>query len=145
MSELKKISCVVLHDTSHLKTLSSIFGHVFETEAGVSETASQNLGPHLCAIGAMNDKDLVGGLVAYELPLINGPKEMYLYDIAVLPDFQRQGIGTMLIEGLKAEAKRRGVSTIFVEAEADDVGAVAFYRTLNCEEIAVNHFNISVT
>jgi ribosomal protein S18 acetylase RimI-like enzyme len=72
---------------------------------------------------------------------------MYLYDIAVTPAFQKQGIGTGLIRALCDEARRRGVSTIVVEAEADDEPAVAFYRSLlrhGGEEIAVRHFNLPV-
>lgn len=87
---------------------------------------------------------LWGGLSAHELPLISGAKEFYLYDIGVLPEYQKIGIGTGLINELKYEARSRDISTIFVEAEADDESAVAFYRSLDEEEFAVQHFNLSV-
>lgn len=144
MINSKEFSCVVLKEVTHLKTLSRIFDTVFEAETNSAEETPLIQNPSLCAIGAMYENTIVGGLVAYELPLLNGTKEMYLYDIAILPDFQRRGIGTMLIATLKDEAKQRGASTIFVEAEADDTAAVAFYRTLESEEIAVRHFNISI-
>lgn len=95
-------------------------------------------------LGAFVDGALVGSLSAHELPLISGIKEFYLYDIGVLPEYQKMGIGTGLVKELKKEAALRGISTIFVEAEADDEGAVAFYRSLNEEEVTVQHFNLTV-
>ncbi len=148
MSGAQQIVCTVLKDTEQLQTLARIFETTFaEGEQSSHVSAMVVTYPedsHFCAIGAMCDDTLVGGLVAYELPLLKGTKEMYLYDIAVLPSHQQQGIGTLLIDALKDEARRRGVSTIFVEAEAEDVGAVAFYRSLLGEEITVHHFNIPV-
>jgi ribosomal protein S18 acetylase RimI-like enzyme len=82
--------------------------------------------------------------IAFEMCPIHGSKELYLYDIAVHPNHQKQGIGTKLIELLREEAKARGVATIFVEAESEDAGAVAFYRKLGGEEVAVNHFNFNL-
>jgi ribosomal protein S18 acetylase RimI-like enzyme len=45
---------------------------------------------------------------------------------------------------LQAEARKQHIATIFVEAESEDAGAVAFYRKLGGEEITVNHFNFTV-
>lgn len=138
----------VLRKVVELEQLRALFATVFATQ-GVSagEVVPQTVAPvgeGVCAIGAWVADDLVGGLIAYELPLLSGIKEMYLYDIAVLPAHQRQGIGTGLIAALKAEASVRGITTVFVDAEADDVEAVAFYRSLGVAELSVRHFTIPV-
>jgi len=96
----------------------------------------------LVALAAYDDSQLVGGLVAYELRLVSGAVEFYLYDIAVDTAFRRRGIGKALIQELRAIAEKRGASTIFVEAEEDDTEAVDFYRSLGVEELRVRHFNI---
>lgn len=133
-------------DTENLQKLVSIFDIVFEKSSSpsieyLSTIISDNT---LCNIGAFVDGNIVGGLSAHELPTLSGDKEFYLYDIGVLPEYQKMGIGTSLIKELKKEAKIRNIFTIFVEAESDDAGAVAFYRSLGEEEILVQHFNLTV-
>lgn len=136
----------ILTKSHELRQLSQVFGHVFEDERSVNEgNLTQILGDsHVYPLGAFAGETLIGGLIAYEFLLMDGRREFYLYDIGVLPEFQKQGIGTGLIEELKKEAQKRGVKTIFVEAGADDETAVAFYRSLNEEELLVRHFNIHV-
>lgn len=133
-------------DLENLQKLISIFDIVFEKKStpDINALKSIILNKSILNLGAFVDDNLVGGLSAHELALISGNKEFYIYDIGVLPKYQKMGIGTGLIKELKNEANERGISTIFVEAEADDDGAVVFYRSLGEEEIAVRHFNIRV-
>lgn len=135
-----------LRTRQQLQQLRDLLQAVFGTTSNGKENNLDTIGsnPTICAIGARSGDILVGGLIAYELPLLNGTKEMYLYDIAVLPSYQKQGVGTGLIGALKAEAKERGVGLVYVEAEDDDEGAVLFYRSLCKEEIGVRHFTISI-
>lgn len=129
-----------------LHDLMKIFALAFEADyhtddaylKGMLENSSTIL------VGAYGYSDLVGGLVAFEIHPIHGEKELYMYDIAVHPNYQKKGIGKHLIEYLKAEAKNRGITTIFVEAESEDEGAVAFYRAIGGEEVKVNHFNFKI-
>lgn len=136
----------VIETVEGLQKLHNVLSLAFETQSTTSENALSviSASKYICAIGALRDGEIVGGLISYELPLLKGEKELYLYDIGVLPTEQKKGIGRGLIKFLIEEAKKRGASTIFVEAEADDDGAVAFYRSLNVEELAVRHFNIPV-
>lgn len=133
--------------TAHeLRNLQELFTVVFESEPGrtVSDEYLEKLlqKAEFLALGAFDGDRLVGGVTAYELDLISGVKEFYLYNIAVHGEYQKQGIGKHLMEALREEARARGVDTIFVEAESDDGGAVAFYRSLKAEELSVAHFNI---
>lgn len=128
-----------------LQKLLTVLDDVFEKKSNPDTKYLNDLliNNNVFNLGAFVDDILVGGLSAHELPLISGTKEFYLYDIGVLPEYQKMGIGTELIKELKKEAKARNISTIFVEAESDDEGAVAFYRSLNEEEVYVSHFNIT--
>jgi ribosomal protein S18 acetylase RimI-like enzyme len=133
-----------IHSLSDVKALVSVFTLVFEQEKYIvmDEYLSKMLEDDKTLIlGAFIDTKIVGGLVAMEMMPIHGSKEFYIYDIAVHPEYQKQGLGKALIEHLKLEAKKRGIETIFVEAESEDGGAVAFYRALGGEEVSVNHFN----
>jgi aminoglycoside 3-N-acetyltransferase I len=100
--------------------------------------------PACIIVGVTAEGKTIGGLVAFEMTPIHGTKELYIYDIAIHPDFQKQGLGKKLIETIKEEARARGVGTIFVEAEREDEGAVAFYRAIGGEEVKVNHFNFTL-
>ncbi len=129
-----------------LQALMKVFALAFESEYHTDDRYLVNMleNSSTILIGAYGHTDLIGGLVAFEIHPIHGKKEIYIYDIAVHPDYQKQGIGKHLIDYLKVEGKNRGIDTIFVEAESEDEGAVAFYRAIGGEEIKVNHFNFII-
>ncbi len=135
-----------LDTVEELQQLIMVFSLAFKNDYTVSDPYLQSLlqNDSATVLGAYVEKELVGGLVAFEILPIHGSKEMYIYDIAVHPGHQKQGIGKKLIEHLQQIAKEKGVKTIFVEAEAEDDHAVAFYRALGGEEVLVNHFNFNV-
>ncbi|MEE9335312.1 MAG: GNAT family N-acetyltransferase [Granulosicoccaceae bacterium] len=70
---------------------------------------------------------------------------MYLYDLAVLLKYRRQGIATALIERLELIATQRGVYEIFVQANTaiEDQPAIALYSKLGAREQFL-HFSIPV-
>lgn len=135
-----------LEKPNELKELMNVFALVFESECDTTDLYIESmLANHNCVIFcAVAESRIIGGLVAFEMTPIHGTKELYIYDIAVHPDFQKRGVGKKLIEAIKEEARVRGVGTIFVEAESEDEGAVAFYRAIGGEEVAVNHFNLTL-
>jgi [ribosomal protein S18]-alanine N-acetyltransferase len=57
--------------------------------------------------------------------------------IAVAPGARRQGLGRGLMLALLGEARRRGVTAVFLEVRADNPGAQALYRMLGFDEIGV--------
>ncbi|NEN04444.1 GNAT family N-acetyltransferase [Diaminobutyricibacter tongyongensis] len=57
--------------------------------------------------------------------------------IAVAPGARRQGLGRALMLTLLGEARRRGITAVFLEVRADNPGAQALYRMLGFEEIGV--------
>jgi aminoglycoside 3-N-acetyltransferase I len=135
-----------LRTLGEVKALVSVLALTFEQEYIVTDEYLLKMleDDKMLILGVARDTKIVGGLVAMEMIPIHGSKEFYIYDIAVHPEYQKQGLGKALIEHLKLEAKKRGIETIFVEAESEDEGAVAFYQALGGEEVSVNHFNFTV-
>lgn len=80
------------------------------------------------AIAAFDGTEVVGGLTAHTLPMTRSPaSEIFIYDLAVRTDLQRQGVGSRLMQQLAAAAARQGISEIFVPADNEDTGALEFY------------------
>ena len=101
---------------------------------------------YFIALAALNDKEVVGGIAAYELVKFERERsEIYIYDLAVAEKHRRKGVATALIQELKKIAMARGAYVIFVQADTDveDEPAIALYTKLGTRE-DVLHFDISV-
>ena len=51
-----------------------------------------------------------------------------LESIGVIPDQHRHGIGSMLLDSMEAEARKRGYKKIILEVREKNTGAINFYR-----------------
>ncbi len=93
------------------------------------------------ALAAIRDGELLGGLTAHTLPMTRSESsELFIYDIAVRPDVQRQGIGRALVSVLRQQGAAEGINVAFVPAENEDTHALDFYRALGAAESAVTFF-----
>lgn len=125
------------------RQLIGVFRRTFE-EAGGDLASDEQLRLLLAradfhAVVALDEGAVIGGLTAYELPLFGSPKrELFLYDLAVAPEYQRRGVGRTLIEFARDLCEARGLSALCIPAHTDDEGAVAFYQAcgLKREEVA---------
>ena len=94
------------------------------------------------AIAALAQGEVVGGLVAYELPKFEQARsEIYIYDLAVAEQYRRQGVATALILQVRRIAAERGAWVLYVQADYVDPPAVALYTKLGVRE-DVMHFDI---
>jgi aminoglycoside 3-N-acetyltransferase I len=131
------ITRLTTHDAPKLQRLNKLFGTVFDdadsyhTRPPRAEYLADFLAnDHNIVLVAERDGQIVGGLVAYCLSKFEQErKEVYLYDLAVAADHQRQGIGKLLVGKLRAVAKSLGAYLVFVQADEGD-DAVAFYESL---------------
>jgi aminoglycoside 3-N-acetyltransferase I len=99
---------------------------------------------HFIAVVALQGKEVVGGLAAYELDKFEQERrEIYIYDLAVLKGHRRKGIATGMIGALRKIAAERNVYVIFVQADLGDGPAIALYESLGTKETA-HHFDIEV-
>jgi aminoglycoside 3-N-acetyltransferase I len=124
----------------------SLLSEVFETPGPpVSDAyASRVLGRRdFWALAALVGDEVVGGLTAHELPMTRDEStELFLYDLAVSPAWQRQGVASMLVRTLTAQAAAAGIAVTFVPADDDDEHALAFYRSLGATPSAVTIFDL---
>jgi aminoglycoside 3-N-acetyltransferase I len=96
------------------------------------------------ALAASIDGRIVGGLTAHTLPLTGAEvSEVLIYDIAVIPDYQRQGIGRQLVATLRAQASACGITVVFVPADNEDAHALDFYQALGGVATSVTIFTFS--
>lgn len=65
--------------------------------------------------------------VGYAVSL-TGDELAYVPELAVVPAWQRQGIGTALLEAVGDRAAKRGVDELRLTVRREDEGARAFYR-----------------
>jgi len=100
------------------------------------------------AIAALSHGEVVGGLTAHTLPMTRTESaEVFIYDVAVRADRQRQGIGRQLVTVLCAAATAAGFGDVFgdvfVPADATDGSALDFYRALGGVPAPMTMFTFS--
>ena len=124
----------------------ALMTEIFDTPGeALSETYVSELlrRPEFWAVVALVADEVVGGLTAHELPMTrNESGELLIYDLAVSPDRQREGIGRRLVNMLSMLAAERGIDVTFVLADNEDEHAVAFYRALGGEPSDVTMFDL---
>ena len=127
--EIKRLT---KEDLSNFTALINLFNLVFEEESKIgSEANSLRLlnNDGFIAIVAIAENEVVGGLTAYELPMYySDSSEIFLYDLAVKPDYQRNGIGKGLLHSLREYCIQNGIKDFFVMAHEEDEHAIEFYR-----------------
>jgi [ribosomal protein S18]-alanine N-acetyltransferase len=72
-------------------------------------------------------------IAGFAVSRITGPGERELLNLAVGPEFRRQGIGAELVRSLQTEP---GVC-VFLEVRESNHGARAFYKYLGFQEVGV--------
>ncbi|MDN5217013.1 GNAT family N-acetyltransferase [Fulvivirgaceae bacterium BMA12] len=142
-TEIKQLT---KHDLTDFQQLVVLFMEVFEHEGNTIPGA-----PYLKRLLARDDfiafvvkidDTVVGGLTAYELrKYYSEISEIFIYDIAVQPKFQRKGLGKRLLSALRDYCGTSKINEIFVAADQDDQQAVDFYHTTGGRAERVLHFN----
>jgi ribosomal-protein-alanine N-acetyltransferase len=77
---------------------------------------------HVSELLATQDKVLLGYYVA-----MPGVDELHLLNITVVPDFQRCGLGRVLLDRLEWQARQRGLAAIWLEVRASNTRARYLY------------------
>jgi aminoglycoside 3-N-acetyltransferase I len=143
--EKLKVRQLTQADLSAFILLIRLFNSVFETDESAIGSEMNLLkllsNDNFVAIAAFYENEPVGGLTAYELPMYYSENsEIFLYDLAVKPDYQRRGIGKSLIRHLRDYCTDHGIHEFFVLAHAEDEHAVEFYRSTGGKSEEVVNF-----
>lgn len=131
------------------QALVSLFNMVFDEESKIgSETHLLKLlsNKDFIALAAVAENKIVAGLTAYELPMYySDSSEIFIYDLAVKPEYQRMGIGKELIQSLKSHCIQAGIKEFFVMAHEEDEHAIEFYRSTGGKSEKVVNFLYETT
>jgi len=85
---------------------------------------------------------VVGGLTAYILQQYYSSSPLvYIYDLAVRTELQRQGIGKMLMRETISYCKEKGFEEVFLQADKVDDYAIDFYRSIGGVESETINFS----
>ncbi len=139
-------------DVADLKDLLRVFGEAFNDPGTYLDHVPRDEylkslleQDHFIALAAFDGQSVVGGLTAYVLEKFEQErKEIYIYDLAVIDRYRRQGIATALISLLGSIGKKIGAYVIFVQADKIDTPAIKLYESLGKPEDVYN-FDIDVT
>ena len=76
----------------------------------------------------MQNEQLIGFALTYKFPSIFSSGDLaYLYDIEILPDQRRKGVGSMLMDFLLDHLKSIGVSELWLGTATDNIAAQALF------------------
>lgn len=138
-------------DVAEMQAANQLFAEVFGEEgyhgppAGPKHLEKLLADEKFIALAAYVDGEMAGAIAAYELVKFEAERsEVYIYDLAVLERYRRQGVATALIEQVKSIAREKSAWVVFVQADPPDEPAVALYDKLGTRE-AVLHFDISLS
>jgi aminoglycoside 3-N-acetyltransferase I len=141
-----KIEKLSLNDISKFKELIRLFEYVFEMknfkipdDIYLEQLLKKD---DFFVFVAVLDNKVVGGLTSYIMQQYYSKSPfVYLYDLAVKTEFQRQGIGKKLIEANNNYCKDIGAEVVMVQADEADDYAIDFYRSTGATGQKVIHFD----
>lgn len=139
-----------VEDIRLLRNLLQLFNEVFEVTGSIelSDFYLEELlmQKHFVALVAIDKEQLIGGLTGYQLLRYNAPRaEFFIYDLAVKKEFQRKGVGTLLLTETQKICRDREIQEIFVAAHREDQHALEFYKSRGGLPDEVVHFTFSTT
>ncbi|HMQ07909.1 MAG TPA: GNAT family N-acetyltransferase [Saprospiraceae bacterium] len=144
---LIKIQVLRPQDIDKFYELITVFEKVFDMESFTRPNEAHLLKllgeDEFIAVIALNNNKVIGGLTVYTLHQYYSEKPLaYIYDVAVLTEYQRKGIGKKLIEFTRELCRQKGFEELFVQADKVDDYAIDFYRlTTPTSEEQMVHFS----
>ena len=113
----------------HLEQVKSLLDVCFGESAWSMESLRSQLDKNDSRCTVAIEDDTVGGFLAFEQVLDEGS----IVEIAVHPDFRRQGIARKLIT--TAWDDHKDLSVVFLEVREGNTAAIALYEKLGFERI----------
>jgi aminoglycoside 3-N-acetyltransferase I len=100
--------------------------------------------PDFWALAAFVGDEMAGGISAHTLAMTRGEfSEIFVFDIAVRGEYQKQGVGRKLVECLRSLASESDIHEIFVAADNKDEHALDFYNRLGGAPLASTVFSFT--
>lgn len=90
------------------------------------------------------DRRIGGAVIAFqsaEVWMLEGRADMAaLWDLRVLPEVRRTGVGSHLVRAVESWARARGCRDLKIETQNINVPACRFYRQMGCTLGGINRF-----
>jgi ribosomal protein S18 acetylase RimI-like enzyme len=94
---------------------------------------------------AFSGEEVVGGLTSYIMHQYYSVSPLvYIFDLAVKKEFQRKGIGKLLIEANNDYSRSINAEAVMVQADLADGHATEFYRSTGAKGERVIHFDYTL-
>jgi ribosomal protein S18 acetylase RimI-like enzyme len=86
-------------------------------------------------IACIDGNEVVGFLLAYELPRFDKSSMMYVHEVNVLPEYRRRGIGNRLINEITRICEERGLCKMFLITNKSNVPACRLYEATGARAV----------
>ena len=130
--ELVRRKMMIVSMTSdHVAQVAELERICFGTEAWSEKSVASELNNPLSFWLVAVDGDRVAGYVGSQTVL----DESDMMNVAVHPDYRKQGIATALIVGLVEELRKRGSRCLTLEVRASNENAISLYKKLDFQEV----------
>ena len=122
---------IVSMTSDHVAQVAELERICFGTEAWSEKSVASELNNPLSFWLVAVDGDRVVGYVGSQTVL----DESDMMNVAVHPDYRKQGIATALIVGLVEELRKRGSRCLTLEVRASNENAISVYQKLQFQEV----------
>ena len=130
--ELVRRKMMIVSMTSdHVAQVAELERICFGTEAWSEKSVTSELNNPLSFWLVAVDGDRIAGYVGSQTVL----DESDMMNVAVHPDYRKQGIATALIVGLVEELRKRGSRCLTLEVRASNENAISVYQKLQFQEV----------
>ncbi len=120
-------------DCSYLSKLTQFSAQFFAECWSEASFSSELKKPNSAVFCAVNEDNDICGVICVENQFGDG----YLHNIAVKPDYRRQGVGEALISHASAFIKLCGANKMFLEVRVSNNNAINLYKKYGFEIISV--------
>ncbi len=110
---------------SHVKAVAELEKICFSDPWSENSVASELDNPLSCWLICMDGETLAGYIGSQTVM-----QEADMMNIAVKPEYRRQGVAQQLVDGLVSELKKRGANCLTLEVRASNEPAKALYEKL---------------
>ena len=130
--ELVRRKMMIVSMTSdHVAQVAELERICFGTEAWSEKSVASELNNPLSFWLVAVDGERVAGYVGSQTVL----DESDMMNVAVHPDYRKQGIATALIVGLVEELRKKGSRCLTLEVRASNENAISVYQKLQFQEV----------
>ena len=125
-----KLRKLKLEDVQLALGMNETFREGFITPEGAAAFLSEEKNWLFAAVDAGR---IIAFAYGYEMQRLDDGRMLYIHEVAVAEDKQRRGVGTQLMEALKAACREAGIRKMFLITDQANQGANALYTKVGGE------------